>query len=224
MGIPVMFKDYENDILMFDPVLDLRESIEISEDEKEYGYHLVFDPPLTTSFSEMTDKQKRTANGKLYNDISFQYIFEKKTFTFNYYTVLDLFTELCGIGNGIAAVLAQYYVYIIMLFAIQLNFLVKQKHKKDFDKFRYESLIRKVPSYKLVIEKSLKEEFMSKATRKTIKKADKLAEEKKKKEAAEKKKKKDKDAVKDEDVAEKEDDKPNEDDLYTRDEDLNEEK
>jgi len=35
MGIPVMFKDYENDILMFDPVLDLRESIEISEDEKE---------------------------------------------------------------------------------------------------------------------------------------------------------------------------------------------
>lgn len=146
-GIPILFKDYKQDVLVFDPVLDVREAIEMTNEEKEASF--------------------------FYNEISFQYIFEKKTFTFNYYTIGDLFTELCGIGNGIAGVLSQYTIYIIMLFAIQLNYLAKQKHKKDYEKYRYESLLRKIPSYRLVIEKQLRDKFMTKEGKKSIKKAEK---------------------------------------------------
>jgi hypothetical protein len=65
-GIPIMFKDYKQDILIFDPELEVRESIELTEDGKNASL--------------------------FFNEVSFQYIFEKKTFTFNYYTVGDLFT------------------------------------------------------------------------------------------------------------------------------------
>jgi hypothetical protein len=58
-----------------------------------------------------------------------------------------------------------------MLFAIQLNYLAKNKHKKDFEKFRYEFLLRKIPSYRLVIEKQLKDNFMTKSGKKSLKKA-----------------------------------------------------
>lgn len=103
IGLPVKFADYKQDVLMFDPILDTRQNIELSKEEKEAS---VF-----------------------YNSISFQYIFEKKTFRFNYYTISDLFSALCGIGNGIQAVLKKYLIYIIMLFSIQLNYLAKHKHK-----------------------------------------------------------------------------------------------
>jgi hypothetical protein len=65
-GIPILFKDYKQDILIFDPELEVRENIELTEDEKEASF--------------------------FFNEVSFQYIFEKKTFTFNYYTIGDLFT------------------------------------------------------------------------------------------------------------------------------------
>ena len=54
-GIPIMFTDYKQDILIFDPELEVRESIELTEDEKEASL--------------------------FFNEVSFQYIFEKKTFS-----------------------------------------------------------------------------------------------------------------------------------------------
>ena len=63
------------------------------------------------------------------NEIKFQYIFEKKIFIFNYYTVLDLFNELCGLGNALAQFLSQFYLILVILFAIQMNYLIKTKHK-----------------------------------------------------------------------------------------------
>ena len=92
LGLPIRFRDYKQDILLFDPILDVRETIEMDDEEKKAS---VF-----------------------FNEISFQYIFEKKTFRYNYYTIGDLFSALCGISNGIGAVLKKYMIYIIMLFSI----------------------------------------------------------------------------------------------------------
>lgn len=103
MGLPISFADFKQDILLFDPIIDRRENI------------------------EMTDEEKEASN--FFNEISFQYIFEKKTFRFNYYKLGDVFTAICGIGNGITAILKKYWIYVIMLFSIQLNYLAKHKHK-----------------------------------------------------------------------------------------------
>jgi hypothetical protein len=39
--------------------------------------------------------------------------------------MFDLFSSLGGIGSGIGAVIQKYYIYIIMLFAVQLNMVIK---------------------------------------------------------------------------------------------------
>ena len=35
MGLPVKFADYKQDLLMFEPILDTRENIELTQDEKD---------------------------------------------------------------------------------------------------------------------------------------------------------------------------------------------
>ena len=61
----------------------------------------------------------------LTNTVDLRFTFTKKTFEFTYYTMFDLFSSLGGIGSGIGAVIQKYYIYIIMLFAVQLNMVIK---------------------------------------------------------------------------------------------------
>lgn len=98
LGIPILFADYEQDKLLFDPVLDRLEIEEADEDNM--------------------DETKKVR-------IGFAYIFEKRNFIYNYYTIFDLFNALCGLGNALAAFIAQFYVALVIMFAIQMNFLAR---------------------------------------------------------------------------------------------------
>lgn len=79
LGIPLFFKDYKQDILLFDPVLDMLEIEEGDEDNLEDTMRV---------------------------KIGFAYIFEKRNFIYNYYTIFDLFNALCGLGNALATFIA----------------------------------------------------------------------------------------------------------------------
>jgi len=120
LGIPIFFKDYEQDILLFDPVLDMLEIEEGDDDNMEE---------------------------KMRVKIGFAYIFEKRNFIYNYYTLFDLFNALTGLGNALATFVAQFYVALVILFAIQMNFLARQKNKQDLRRFKYEALLRKIPNF-----------------------------------------------------------------------------
>jgi hypothetical protein len=101
LGYPVIFKDFKVDFLLFDQVFDIRQASDVDMDDLE---------PFT-------------------NTVSLRFSFTKKTFAFTYFTLFDLFADLGGVGSGIASILDKYYVYMIMLFAVQLNMLVKTKHR-----------------------------------------------------------------------------------------------
>lgn len=80
LGIPLFYKNYEKDVLLFNPFLDL---LEIEEPDEE---------DITN------DKCEKCMTVK----IGFAYIFEKKDFIYKYYYLLDLFNALAGLGNALA--------------------------------------------------------------------------------------------------------------------------
>lgn len=74
-GINIVFDDYDKTILLFEPYLDKLDILNAQPDELE-------------------DTKKVR--------IGFAYIFEKRSFIYNYYTIFDLFNALCGLGNALA--------------------------------------------------------------------------------------------------------------------------
>jgi hypothetical protein len=126
-GLPVLFKDRQEDLFLFDQVFDIRQSSPLDSDD----------------FTPLT------------NTIDLRFTFTKKTFEFTYYTLFDLFSSLGGIGSGIGAIIQKYYIYIIMLFAVQLNMIIKQKHNQDFKRCDYSFKMKSLPQIKsyLISEK-----------------------------------------------------------------------
>ena len=77
LGLPVIYKDYIEDIIMFQQVFDKRKSSAVDSDDLS---------PLT-------------------NTIALRFSFTKKTFAFKYFTFLDLFSDLGGVGSAITAII-----------------------------------------------------------------------------------------------------------------------
>ena len=126
-GLPVIFQDRQEDLFLFDQVFDLRQASPVDSDDLT---------PLT-------------------NTVDLRFTFTKKTFEFHYFTLLDLFSDLGGIGSGLGAIIQKYYIYIVLLFAIQLNMIIKTKHNQDFKKQEYKLKMQHLPSIKnyLISEK-----------------------------------------------------------------------
>jgi hypothetical protein len=76
-GFPIIFKDRQEDLFLFDQVFDIRQSSPVDSDD----------------FTPLT------------NTVSLRFTFTKMTFEFHYYTLFDLFSSLGGIGSGIGAII-----------------------------------------------------------------------------------------------------------------------
>ena len=127
LGIPLFYKrKIDKNVLLFDPFLDLLEIEEPDEDD-------------------LTEDNKCEKCMKL--RVGFAYIFEKRDFIYKYYYLMDLFNALAGLGNALAQFISQFYLILVIMFAVQMNFLARQKSKQDLRRFKYESLLRKVPNY-----------------------------------------------------------------------------
>lgn len=127
LGLPVIFKDRQEDLFLFDQEFDIRQSSPVDNDD----------------FSPLT------------NTVDLRFSFTKKTFEFHYFTLFDLFSDLGGIGSGIGMIIEKYYIYIVMLFAIQLNMIIKTKHNQDLKKCQYSLKMKSLPNIKqyLISEK-----------------------------------------------------------------------
>ena len=84
-------------------------------------------------FQELTDRlpEKMTNEErdqtKFYMRVSLRTSFTEEQFTFLFYSLKDLVSEIGGLGGAISGTLGKFMVYIMMLFVVDMVMVIKQK-------------------------------------------------------------------------------------------------
>lgn len=75
----------------------------------------------------MTDIERDA--DKFTTKVSLRVSFTEEKFNFLYYSLMDLVSEVGGLGGAVAGTLGQFGVYIMMLFVVDLIMIIKRKYK-----------------------------------------------------------------------------------------------
>ena len=131
LGYPITFGDYEEKIFKFSPENDIRMSFKLDQDEIDNFESL----PI---------------------DLNFRFTFTEQVFEYQYFSIKDLLADIGGVGGAIAAALGSFGVYIIMLFIVDLIFIIKKKYKQEKRTHNIKIYGRKLQLYKKIIEEKEK--------------------------------------------------------------------
>ena len=104
LGYPISFGNYEEQIMKFSPENDIRMIFKLDQDKVDTFKTL----PI---------------------DLNFRFTFTEQVFEYQYFSIKDLLADIGGVGGAIAAALGSFGVYIIMLFIVDLIFIIKKKYK-----------------------------------------------------------------------------------------------
>lgn len=104
LGYPISFGDYEEKIFKFSPENDIRMVFKLQQEQID-------------SFTSLPI------------DLNFRFTFTEQVFEYQYFSIKDLLADIGGVGGAIAAALGSFGVYIIMLFIVDLIFIIKKKYK-----------------------------------------------------------------------------------------------
>jgi hypothetical protein len=127
LGYPIAFGDYKEEIMKFSPENDIRMIFPLSTDEID-------------NFEMLPVK------------LGFRFTFTEQVFVYQYFSLKDLLADIGGVGGAITAALGSFGVYMIMLFIVDLIFIIKKKYKQEKRTHNIKIYGRKLDLYKEIIE------------------------------------------------------------------------
>ena len=123
LGYPISFGDYEEKIFKFSPENDIRMVFKLDQEHID-------------SFTSLPI------------DLNFRFTFTEQVFEYQYFSIKDLLADIGGVGGAITAALGSFGVYIIMLFIVDLIFIIKKKYKQEKRTHNIKIYGRKLGLYK----------------------------------------------------------------------------
>lgn len=110
---------------------------------------LVFQELTDRLPEKMTDEERDQT--KFYMRVSLRTSFTEEQFTFLFYSLKDLVSEIGGLGGAISGTLGKFMVYIMMLFVVDMVMVIKQKYKQQKRLSNFTVIGYKLPFFKKII-------------------------------------------------------------------------
>lgn len=83
--------------------------------------------------------------------LNFRFTFTEQVFEYQYFSIKDLLSDIGGVGGAVTAALGSFGVYLIMIFIVDLIYIIKQKYKQEKRTHNIKIYGRKLKLYKEVI-------------------------------------------------------------------------
>jgi hypothetical protein len=137
IGMPVRFqKKFLGYLLKF---ADVEEKVAIIKPENEVQQ------------AKPTDEAYQSQD-KYPIQISLRFDYTEMQFTFTYVQISDMISQLGGILGIVGGLIGQFAVYLIIAYVVELLYLIKRKYKCDERNYVCETLKKRIPIFKKVIQ------------------------------------------------------------------------
>lgn len=84
--------------------------------------------------------------------VSLRVSFTEENFTFLFYSLTDLLSEIGGLGGAVGATLSSFGVYLMMIFVGDLIMIIQRKYKQEKRMHNLDIICKKLPLFKKIIQ------------------------------------------------------------------------
>ena len=87
--------------------------------------------------------------------VSLRVSFTEEEFSFLYYNLMDMLSEIGGLGGAVAGTLSSFAVYIMMLFVFDLIGIIKRKYKQEKRMHNLAIISKKLPEFYNIVNSKI---------------------------------------------------------------------